>query len=158
MFQEMRRKDRALQESEAREIIGRCDFGMLATQGADGWPYAIAVNHVIENDTIYFHCAKKGHKLDNIRNNSKVCFSVVLDGQVLPEQFATKYTSACAFGMAEVVGRDERAHALGLLVKRHCKEYEMQGKHKIEQEIDHPEVIAIRIQHLTGKARPDCKG
>ncbi len=153
MFREINRKDRALSESEAREIIARCEFGMLATQGADGWPYAIAINHVIENNTIYFHCAKKGHKLDNIRHNPKVCFSVVEKCKVLPEKFATEYTSACAFGTAEIVGKEERSRALTLLVARYCKGLEVQGQHKIEKELDHPEVVAIRIQHVTGKAR-----
>ncbi|HAZ11982.1 MAG TPA: MFS transporter [Bdellovibrionales bacterium] len=153
MFQEMRRKDRALSESEAREVIARSDFGQLATHGSDGWPYSVAINHVLENNTIYFHCAKKGHKLDNIRHDSKVCFSVVEECKVLPEEFATRYTSACAFGTAEVVDREERRRALTLLVARHCKGFEKQGQEMIEKEIDHPEVVAIRIQHITGKAR-----
>ena len=63
MFQEMRRKDRALSESEAREVIARSDFGQLATHGSDGWPYSVAINHVLENNTIYFPCAKKGPRL-----------------------------------------------------------------------------------------------
>ena len=65
-FREMRRADRALGEDEAREILARAEHGVLATMGADGWPYAVPVNHVLVGDTLYIHCATEGHKLDNI--------------------------------------------------------------------------------------------
>jgi nitroimidazol reductase NimA-like FMN-containing flavoprotein (pyridoxamine 5'-phosphate oxidase superfamily) len=48
----------------------------LATLGADGFPYITPVNYVYTNDCIYFHCALKGEKLDNIARDNRVCFQV----------------------------------------------------------------------------------
>jgi hypothetical protein len=37
-FREIRRRERALTETQAREILARAEHGVLATLGADGWP------------------------------------------------------------------------------------------------------------------------
>ena len=73
----MRRKDRALSRQEALDILNKGEYGILSTVSADGQPYGTPINFCLINDCIYFHCAKEGHKLDNISANSKVCFCVV---------------------------------------------------------------------------------
>lgn len=51
---------------------------MLAVNGDDGYPFAIPVNYFYdqEQDKIYFHGAKSGHKVDALKKNDKVCFTV----------------------------------------------------------------------------------
>lgn len=41
---EIRRKDRALSESNAIKILEKGSFGTLSTIGADGYPYGIPIN------------------------------------------------------------------------------------------------------------------
>ena len=94
MFYEMRRKDRLLTEKEAREILSEGEYGVLSTMGENGYPYGVPVNYVYLNDNIYFHCAADvGHKLENIKYNNHVCFTVVTNESVLPEALTTKYDS-----------------------------------------------------------------
>ena len=76
-FREIRRRDRALTEIEARAILARADHGVLSTLGADGWPYGVPVNHVLCADVLYIHCARKGHKLENIAHEGRVSFCAV---------------------------------------------------------------------------------
>ena len=42
---------------------------MLAVNGDDGYPFAIPVNYFYdqEQDKIYFHGAKSGHKVDALK-------------------------------------------------------------------------------------------
>jgi hypothetical protein len=48
----------------------------MATIGQDGFPYITPVNYVMLNGNIYFHCAPKGEKLDNLLRDPHVCFEV----------------------------------------------------------------------------------
>ena len=81
---DIRRGDRALSEDQARDILGRAEHGVLASLGADGWPYAVPLNHVLSGDVLYIHCAVEGHKLENVANEERVSFCAVADARVLP--------------------------------------------------------------------------
>lgn len=83
---EIRRKDRAVDENAALEILKSGSFGVLSTIGADGYPYGVPVNYAYDDGKIYFHCAKNvGHKQDNLRFSGKVSFTVVTKSDVISE-------------------------------------------------------------------------
>ena len=73
----MRRKQCEITNPEKiQEILTRCTVGRLATTGRDGYPYITPVNYVYHNDSVYFHCAHQGEKIDNIIEDNRVCFEV----------------------------------------------------------------------------------
>lgn len=82
-------------------------------------------------------------------------FSAVKHSKVLPDRFTTQYASVCVFGPAEILPREERRNVLLLFVEKHCKGFEQQGREKVEKQTDNPEVVAIRVKRITGKA---CSG
>jgi nitroimidazol reductase NimA-like FMN-containing flavoprotein (pyridoxamine 5'-phosphate oxidase superfamily) len=61
---------------EIQRILSLTNVGHLATKGQDGYPYITTVNFVSLDGCIYFHCAPKGEKLDNLNRDSRVCFEV----------------------------------------------------------------------------------
>jgi nitroimidazol reductase NimA-like FMN-containing flavoprotein (pyridoxamine 5'-phosphate oxidase superfamily) len=61
---------------EIQRILSSTNIGRLATNGPDGYPYIVPVNFVSLAGNIYFHCAPKGEKLDNINRDPRVCFEV----------------------------------------------------------------------------------
>ena len=61
---------------EIQRILSLTNIGRLATIGQDGYPYITPVNFVSLEGSIYFHCAPKGEKLDNLIRNPRVCFEV----------------------------------------------------------------------------------
>jgi nitroimidazol reductase NimA-like FMN-containing flavoprotein (pyridoxamine 5'-phosphate oxidase superfamily) len=71
-----RRQCEVTDPREIRRILSTATIGRLATLGADGYPYVTPVNYVYHDDRIYFHCALKGEKLDNMARNDRVCFQV----------------------------------------------------------------------------------
>jgi nitroimidazol reductase NimA-like FMN-containing flavoprotein (pyridoxamine 5'-phosphate oxidase superfamily) len=71
-----RRQCEVTDPGEIRRILSTATIGRLATVGTDGYPYITPVNYVYTNACIYFHCALKGEKLDNIARDDKVCFQV----------------------------------------------------------------------------------
>jgi nitroimidazol reductase NimA-like FMN-containing flavoprotein (pyridoxamine 5'-phosphate oxidase superfamily) len=73
----MRRKHSEVTDpSEIERILSMTTIGRMATIGKDGYPYITPVNFVSLNGNIYFHCAPKGEKLDNLKQNPCVCFEV----------------------------------------------------------------------------------
>ena len=61
---------------EIRRILSLTNIGHLATNGQDGYPYVTPVNFVSLAGSIYFHCAPRGEKLDNLIRDPRVCFEV----------------------------------------------------------------------------------
>lgn len=78
MFRPMRRANREIPEEAAKHLLKQSRRGVLAVNGDDGYPFAIPVNYFYnqEQDKIYFHGAKSGHKVDALKKNDKVCFTV----------------------------------------------------------------------------------
>ena len=156
-MREMRRKDRQLTEEEALDVVRKGEYGVLATVGDDGKPYSVPLSYVLDEEkgALYFHgTAAGGQKMDNILANPSVCFTVVMDTEVLPAQFSTKYYSANVFGTAKVVEEEEeKKKALLLLVRKYAPDYEEQGRAYIERAIGAVAVVRLDVEQVTGKAR-----
>jgi hypothetical protein len=152
MIHDMRRIDREVSDTDARKIMARADHGFLATVSEDGSPYAVPMNHVLDGDRIYVHCALSGHKLDNIAHDNRVAYAAVASSQIVPEQVTTHYESAIAFGTASLVeDAAERRQALGLLGQRFCAEYPTQVEEEIRKDGPKTVVIRIQIERISGK-------
>ena len=80
MFREMRRKKQAIDETACLEILKKEKRGVLCMT-ADGWPYGIPMDHVLLDGKLYFHCAKAGKKLEALREDDRVCYTVTGEGQ-----------------------------------------------------------------------------
>jgi nitroimidazol reductase NimA-like FMN-containing flavoprotein (pyridoxamine 5'-phosphate oxidase superfamily) len=73
----MRRKHCEVTDpKEIGRILSLTNIGRMATIGQDGYPYITPVNFVSLEGKIYFHCAPKGEKLDNLIREPRVCFEV----------------------------------------------------------------------------------
>jgi nitroimidazol reductase NimA-like FMN-containing flavoprotein (pyridoxamine 5'-phosphate oxidase superfamily) len=154
MFKEMRRKDKQISKEAAEALLMSGLYGILATADGDCMPYALPISYVYLDGHIYFHCAKKGHKLDNINANSKVSFCVIGDTKVLPDKFSTTFQSTVIFGRAQIVeNTDEKYKVLFALIDKYSSEYKKEGKEYIEKAASATTVVRIDIEHITGKGR-----
>lgn len=61
---------------EMEEMLRREAWGCLGVSTADRDPYVVPVNYAYVGGKILFHCGLKGKKLDCIRANPNVCFTV----------------------------------------------------------------------------------
>jgi hypothetical protein len=149
----IRRRDRAVSDEQAREILARAEHGVLATVGTDGWPYAVPVNHVLAGDVLYIHCALEGHKLENLAREERVSFCAVAGATVLPASLSTLYESAIVFGRAAVVAdAAEKRRALELLAIRFCGAVTPEAESVIAVSGSQTAVVRIRIEQISGKA------
>ena len=154
MSHEIRRRDRALPETEAYAILREGGDGVLATFGEDGYPYAVPMNHVLADGAIYLHCAQTGHRLDNLAHCDKVSYCVVSEREVVPAELSTNYRSAVVFGRAtRVADPEEKRRGLMALLHRFAPEHMENGLNGLEKNFAHTAVLRIDIERITGKAR-----
>lgn len=152
MFKEMRRKDREIFNKKLEEILLDGEYGTLSTISENGYPYIVPLNYVYYDKCIYFHCAKEGHKLEDIKQNNKVSFCVVTDTEILPSRFSTKYKSVIAFGTASEVTDNLKENVLIQLINKYSKDFLDEGKKYIDKAKENTKIMKINIQHMTGKS------
>ena len=138
---------------DAVRILTNGEYGILSTVGSDGQPYGIPLNFVFKENSIYFHCAQVGHKIDNLAQNPKVSFCVVGPTHVLPSEFGTEYESAIVFGTASDVQEDEKYKAMIWLLEKYSREFIEEGKKVLQKYDQATKVVKIEIEGISGKAR-----
>ena len=145
MFREIRRKDRILDNELAIRLLEEAEYGFLAMSGINGYGYGIPINYVKEGDSIYFHCAPEGYKLECLRENPKVSFTVVGATQIVPGKFTTGYESTIAFG--------EMHLDLRLLVNKYSSAFKEIGEKYIEKSFYRTNILRLDISHISGKCK-----
>ena len=82
MFRDLTRKKQQLSPETCTELLKTLPRGVLSVIGDEGYPYATPMNHYFceEDGCIYFHCGRKGHRLDALRACDKVSFCVYDEG------------------------------------------------------------------------------
>ena len=153
MKRELRRHDRALPAEEALQLLERGEYGVLSTVSSDGAPYGVPISYCVVDGSIYFHCAREGHKLENLHDDGRVSFCVVGDTEVLPDLFATRYESAVVSGRAEEVYGDAKQTALEALMAKYAGEFVSEGLQYIRLKSERTRVYRITVEEISGKAR-----
>ena len=159
MFREMRRFRQQISEKECAEILHRATSGVLGVFGDDGYPYTVPISFVYEEGgsglgTIGFHCAKVGHKIDAIRRNEKVSFTVIDRDEVMPKERTTKFCSVIVFGRARILqDEEEMRRAANAVGAKYSKGFEELYLQETEDTIREGRLccVEITIDHMTGK-------
>lgn len=152
-MREMRRKDRAITESDAVALLSEAEYGILSTADEEGRPYGIPLSFCVIDRSIYFHCAVEGKKIDHIKQNKFVSFCVVGKTEILPDKFSTKYESAVISGEAEEIFRLEKQKALEELVHKYSSGHIEKGLKYIDALYKKTRVFKITITSMSGKSR-----
>ena len=77
MFREMRRIKQQLSIDECKEILKSSKRAVLSMSGDYGYPYGVPVDYYYDenDDAIYIHSAKEGHKIDALKKCEKISFT-----------------------------------------------------------------------------------
>lgn len=152
MFRPMRRGAQSVPPEECLDILRRGATAILAVAGDDGYPYAVPLNYLYHEGSVFFHCAKAGHKLDAIRARDKVSLCVIDADTVVPEEYATSFRSVIAFGRARILDDDtEKRRALELLTDKYAPHDEEGKQQEIAKDFARVCMVEIRLEHITGK-------
>ena len=150
---DIRRQDRLLDESRARELLQVGEYGVLSMATEQGG-YGVPINYAVVGDTLYMHCAPEGRKLRAIGADERVSFCVVGHSRVVSANFTTEFESVIAHGRARLVeAEDERRMALRAIVEKYSAEHIAEGLKAIERSIYRTAIIAIAVDSFSGKIK-----
>ena len=150
VFRKMRRIRQQLPEQECLEVLGSVPRGVLAVLGDDDYPYALPIDFVYEDGSIFFHCAKVGHKIDAISRHDKASFCVMDEGYRKEGEWALNIRSVIAFGRVSIVEDEERAiDKCRKLALRFTTPEEAEAE--IEKARKAVRVLELKVEHMTGK-------
>ncbi len=153
MERRMNKQNRQLEDAAAKSLFTKGHHGILAVNGDNGYPYAVPVNYVYLNDKIYIHSAKYGYKIEALQKDQKVCFTAIISAKVLPDKFTAAYESIIATGDVEfVTDQEEKMTALTAFIDNFSADFKENGMKFIAGAFAKTEVLAIKVQSLTGKA------
>lgn len=161
MKNQMRMKNKTLIE----EVLNTVEYGTLAIS-KDNKPYSLPINFVYDEDSIYFHGAKKGKKKEYMLANDNASFSVVEPYSVIQSYFSSKDDLACPAthffksviceGKVKIVeDYDEKVKALELLMEKLQPEgkYLSLKEEIYKKRIDATEVFKFNIKQMEGKLK-----
>ena len=153
MFRSIRRKDREIPESAAKQLLREARRGILAVNGEDGYPYCIPINYFYDeaHRQIVFHSSRAGYKVECLSRSDKVCFTVYGNESIRKETWAPFLQSAVVFGHCRPVADKETAMSL---LKQFAMKYypeESIADRGIAKSGAAVQVYAISIEYLTGK-------
>jgi nitroimidazol reductase NimA-like FMN-containing flavoprotein (pyridoxamine 5'-phosphate oxidase superfamily) len=138
-----------------RELLDACHVGRLGTIGRDGYPMVKPLNFALLDGKIYFHTAREGEKIDDIRRDNRVCFEVDLPIAYVtsdknPCSASYLYRSVIIRGKASLIDdQEERLVALNALMKK----YQPGGGYGayLEEKLRITGVVRIDIEEMVGK-------
>ena len=153
MFRKMRRSAQAMEESRCREVLQRNTSGVLSLLDENGYTYGVPMSYLPDGNTIYFHCAKVGAKIDAVQYHDRVSFTVVDCDRVIPEGFTTHYRSVIAFGRIRILtDAKEMDTAIRALARRYAPGgSNAQLEKTVAEETANMAILALEIEHLSGK-------
>jgi len=154
----VRRQDRLLDESGSIELLRTGEYGVLSmVESVDKeiGGYGIPLNYVWDgNHSIYFHCAPEGYKLDCLKENPKVSFSVIGHTKVISHKFTTAYESIVVRGIVFMeLTEKECIKALLLILDKYSPNNKEIGMKYAEKSFHRTNIIRLDIIEVSGKTK-----
>ncbi|MEK6690421.1 MAG: pyridoxamine 5'-phosphate oxidase family protein [Nitrospirota bacterium] len=137
------------------DLLNTCHVGRLGTIGKDGYPMVKPLNFAYHDGKIYFHTAKEGEKIEDIKRDNRVCFEVDLPIAYLkaknqPCEADYLYRSVIIKGRAYIIeDKDEKLFGLKCLMQK----YQPLGGYGdyLEEKLRITGIVRIDIEEMVGK-------
>lgn len=149
----VRRQDRLMDDAAALHLLRTAEYGVLSLQAPEGGGYGIPLHFAWDgSESLVFHSALEGRKLDSLAACDRVSFCIVGGAQTFPRQFGTDYESLVLQGTAACV-RDEgeRKQALLALAVKYLPEDPEAGRKYVEALFHRTMAIRMTIDAWTAK-------
>lgn len=151
-MREMRRSRQLLSREDCESILNEQTSGVLSVYGDDGYPYGVPLSYVYADGKLYFHSAKTGHKMDAVRKNNKVSFTIIAQDNIVPEEYTTHFRSVIVFGRVRILENDtEKRAAIEQLAEKYMPDLKEGRLQEIDREFSRLCMLELTIDHMTGK-------
>ncbi|MFH1103068.1 MAG: pyridoxamine 5'-phosphate oxidase family protein [Pseudomonadota bacterium] len=148
----MRRKEKEILNKEEIESIIRKSAVCRLAMAEKETPYVVPLCFGYDQNTLFFHSATEGKKLDILRKNNSVCVEFDTDHEILKNEKACRwgmrYASVIAFGKASFVEHpDEKRKAMDLIMRQ----YSDAAFHYSDEDLGKISIIRVTLDLMTGK-------
>ena len=153
MFREMRRFKQQISEEKCIRILKEQPRGVLSMIGDNGYPYGIPLDHWYseEDNKLYFHCAKVGHKIDAVSACDKVSYCVMDEGYRKDGEWALNINSVVVFGRIRIVEDEQKKKEICTNLCRKLNDDEAYIQKELTQFFARVCCLELTIDHMTGK-------
>lgn len=153
MFRSIRRTKREIDISLAKDLLINERRAVLAVNGDESYPYCMPINYIYieEDNKIYFHGARAGHKYDSLKKDDKVCLTVFGNDRYEDGDWAPYVQSTVVFGRCHMIEDTERALELVKIFAMKYYPDEKEADDEIKLYGDAVQMFEINIEHITGK-------
>lgn len=154
MLLPVRRKDKEITNPDVlKRILVKAKYVTLALC-RNNEPYLVTLSHGYDEDRncIFFHCAKKGKKLDFIRENAAVWGQAILDYGYKEPDCDHQYASLHFRGKVTILDNiEQKREAIECMIRRLNKNPDpIISKLKTER-VQNTVVGRIDVEYMTGK-------
>ncbi len=152
MFREVSRKKQALSQQECIRLLQDERRGVLSVVTPEGYPYCMPINHYYHTDGhLYFHGGMKGHRVDALAENDKVCFCVYDRGFRREGEWALNIKSVIVFGRMRIVHDPVKALEVIRALSYHFTDDADYIEAEIRKDAGHTLCMELIPEHITGK-------
>jgi nitroimidazol reductase NimA-like FMN-containing flavoprotein (pyridoxamine 5'-phosphate oxidase superfamily) len=150
MFRPMRRIKQQLSQEECEQVLTSERRGVLSVHGEDGYPYGVPMDYLYEQGKIYFHGAKVGHKIDAIKADNRVSFTVFDQGVPVEGKVGPNVRSVIVFGRISLL---ETTPETLEIARRLGEKYDPSGyvEDELRRTAERIQLLELAIDHMTGK-------
>ena len=152
-FRPLRRTKRAISNEAAMNLLENERRGVLAVNGDGGYPFAFPINYIYDRkeNKIFFHGAKSGHKVDALKKDDKVCFTVYGNEFRKEGEWAPYVQSVVVYGRCRLV--DEALVTFSRVREIGMKYYptEKDVDEEVTRDLPAVQIYEISIEHICGK-------
>lgn len=152
----MRRDDKRIKDKKFIEsILQEADHCTIAL--CDGKiPYIVPMNFGFKDNTLYLHSFKEGRKIDILKSNNQISFSMEIKTELVksesPCSYGMKYMSVTGFGFAYFIDDSiDKIEALNILMDKYSNNEDFKKYEYSETMLNEVVVVRIEITKLTGK-------
>ena len=148
----MLRKDKEISDRAEMESIIRESIVCRLALADNGQPYIVPLCFGYKDNTLYFHSAGEGKKIDILRKNKTVCFEFDVGMEIKTGKTACewgmKYKSVVGFGIASFLeDPDSKQAAFDIIMQQYSDEPFAYPENILKKTL----VIKVDITQMTGK-------
>ena len=172
----MRRKDREMSREYGLAVIDKSNFGVVSMIEENNEPYGIPLSIIREENTLYFHSAKEGKKVNNFEENPKVSIAFIEEVKI-PENFTeeelneivkdkskisllissvftTEYESSIVKGKVKLVEDEkEKIKAMKLICEKYTPTKMKYFNMAIESGLKRTNIYKVEIESISSKRK-----
>jgi uncharacterized protein len=153
----MRRSEKEITDKEIiEEIISLSEVCRIAMFDKE-FPYIVPLNYGFSENSIYFHSASTGKKIDLLKKNNKVCFEIDYSPEIVKNELSckwtTKYRSVTGTGTIEIVTDfEDKKEGLNIIMGHYGRHDNLDYNFT---QVNNIVILKLSITQLTGKQSGD---